>query len=95
MSTAVLPPGWRDRLVVLDTPGTEPGRGLCLEPHDLVVSKLVAFRDKDREFGAALLRAGLIDPDVLQARVAALDVSPAVDERMRGWLEHDAWDRHV
>lgn len=46
VSTAILPPGWRDRLIVLDTPGTAPGRGLCLEPHDLVVSKLVAFRDR-------------------------------------------------
>ena len=86
VSTAVLPPGWRDRLIVFDTPGTEPGRGLCLEPHDLVVSKLAAFRDKDREFGAALLRAGLIDPDILHARIAALDVHLAVRERMDAWL---------
>lgn len=36
LSTARLPVGWRDRLVVLDTANTRPGRGLCLEPHDLV-----------------------------------------------------------
>lgn len=86
MSTAILPAGWRDRLIVFDTPGTAPGRGLCLEPHDLVVSKLVAFRDKDRGFAAALLRGGLIDPDVLQARIAVLDVHPARRERIRNWL---------
>jgi hypothetical protein len=39
VTTAILPSGWQNRLVVLDTPGTSPGRGLCLEPHDLVVSK--------------------------------------------------------
>jgi hypothetical protein len=86
VSTAILPPGWRDRLIVLDTPGTAPGRGLCLEPHDLVVSKLVAFRDKDREFAAALLRAGLIEQGILEARIAALDLHPAVRERVRDWL---------
>ncbi len=48
MTTAVLPAGWRERLVTLRTPGTRPGQGLCLEPHDLVVSKLVAHREKDQ-----------------------------------------------
>ena len=86
VSTAILPPGWRDRLIVLDTPGTAPGRGLCLEPHDLVVSKLVAFRDKDREFAAALLRAGLIDPRIIEARIAVLDLPPAIQERVGDWL---------
>ena len=32
-----------------------PGRGICFEPHDLVVSKLVAGREKDLVFAAALL----------------------------------------
>lgn len=52
-TTAVLPAGWRDRLVEVmnDNPGGV--RGLCLEPHDLVISKLVAGRTKDVEFGAA------------------------------------------
>jgi hypothetical protein len=40
-STAVLPEGWRDRLVRFETPATAPGYGLCLEPHDCVISKLV------------------------------------------------------
>jgi hypothetical protein len=54
--TATLPREWAHRLVVLDTPATEPGRGLCLEPHDLVVSKLVAGREKDFRFTEAFLR---------------------------------------
>ena len=47
VSTAVLPDGWRDRLVVVETAGTAPGRGYLLDPHDCVVSKLVAGREKD------------------------------------------------
>lgn len=87
VSTAILPAGWRDRLIVLDTPGTAPGRGLCLELHDLVVSKLVAFRNKDREFAAALLRAGLVDADRLQTRIALLDVQSAIQDRLSDWLK--------
>jgi hypothetical protein len=41
------------------------------DPHDLVVSKLVAGRPKDHEFARALLGAGLVDVDVLRARAAS------------------------
>ena len=60
-STAVLGPGWEDRLVVFENASTRPGRGLCLDPHDCVAAKLVAGRDKDFEFAAALLREELVD----------------------------------
>ena len=60
-STAVLGPGWEDRLVVFENASTKPGRGLCLDPHDCVAAKLVAGRDKDFEFAAALLREELVD----------------------------------
>lgn len=50
---------------VLENAGTKPGRGLCLEPHDLVISKLVANREKDHEFARALLRENLVSHDLL------------------------------
>jgi len=40
--TAVLPSGWRGRLVNLPPGDTEGARGLCLEPHDLAIAKYVA-----------------------------------------------------
>jgi hypothetical protein len=52
---------------------------LCLEPHDLAASKLVAYREEDIEFIAALVAARLIDPDTLSRRVEALPV----DDRKR------------
>ena len=58
-STATLPEGWEIRLVLFENPSSEPGRGLCLERHDLVVSKLAANREKDFEFASALLREEL------------------------------------
>jgi hypothetical protein len=72
ISTAVLPQGWRDRLVSFTSPESGRSRAVCLEPHDLVVSKLVAGREKDLEFAAALLSARLIEADVLTARAEML-----------------------
>ncbi len=45
--TAVLPDGWQDRLVRVESPGGHRAVGLCLEIHDLVISKYVAEREKD------------------------------------------------
>jgi hypothetical protein len=86
VSTAVLPTGWRDRLVVFAGESTQPGRGFCLDPHDLVISKLVAGRAKDFVFAAALLSARLIDPDTLLQRAALLPTVPAVQRRVQDWV---------
>src|SRR5260221_210646 len=48
--TAVLPSGWKDRLIAIRNENTGGGTGLCLEIHDLAISKLVAGREKDLEF---------------------------------------------
>jgi hypothetical protein len=93
VTTAVLPAGWRDRIVVLDNADTEPGRGLCLEPHDLVVSKLVAGRQKDFDFAEALLGADLVDADVLSQRAELLDTVPAVRRRVRAWIQASSAQR--
>ena len=89
VSTATLPAGWRDRLVALATPNTAPARGLCLEPHDCVVSKLVASRPKDVDFAAALLREKLVDADILVERIGDLPSPIAVKRQLLTWV-----DRH-
>ena len=88
ITTGVLPAGWRDRVVVLESSSTKPGRGLCLEPHDLVISKLVANREKDHEFAAALLKAGLIKKATLLERVTLLDGRDTDKRRITNWLAH-------
>ena len=69
LSTATLPDGWRERLVPIDNPNTNGYVGLCLEVHDLVISKYVAGREKDREFCRAVVRAGFVDRAVLADRL--------------------------
>lgn len=70
--TAVLPAGWEGRLVPIRNEGTRGATGWCLEAHDLVASKYVADRPKDRAYILAAIRHGLVSRDVLVARVEDL-----------------------
>ena len=45
-TTAILPEGWRERLVSIRNENTHGATGWCLEVHDLAVSKLAAGREK-------------------------------------------------
>ena len=93
--TAVLPEGWRGRVVPWSNQSTGRARAAFLEPHDCVVSKLVAYREKDFAFAAAMLESGLIDPKILAVRIDLLPASldPRVPARLHSWLK--AWvDRH-
>jgi hypothetical protein len=49
-TTAVLPQGWEQRLVPVRNENTRWATGLCLEPHDLLIAKHIAGRDKDLRF---------------------------------------------
>jgi hypothetical protein len=86
VSTATLPDGWRDRLVLVESQSTQPSRGYTLDPHDCVVSKLVAGREKDHAFAHALIREGLIDPAVIADRIELMEVHPVVRKRIRQWI---------
>jgi len=83
--TAVLPSGWRDRLVAFPDPSAAPSRAARLDPHDLVVSKLVAGREKDLRFGRALIDVRLIDPVILRER--ALLLHPTQRREVTSWLD--------
>lgn len=72
--------------MVFETEGTDPGRGLCLEPHDLVVAKLLAHREKDLGFARALLDAGLVDRHLLLSRLDMTETIPIRLSRVRSWL---------
>ena len=83
-STATLPRGWRDRLVPFATPATDGVTALCLEAHDLWISKAIAYRPKDLEFCRALLRKGIVEPVLLAERLSA---APALPEGKRDLVE--------
>jgi hypothetical protein len=70
-NTAVLPQGWEQRLVPFEvrTDDDELVVGMCLDPYDVCASKAIANRPHDRDFIAALIRSGFIDPNKLQSRL--------------------------
>lgn len=75
LSAAVLPPGWEARLVPINNENTRGVTGLCLEIHDLAISKLAAAREKDIEFVEALVEHRYVSRDELMARAASLPLS--------------------
>ena len=87
--TATLPRGWQRRLVRVENPNTNGYAGLCLEVHDLAISKYVAGREKDREFTRELARHGLIDRTTLLKRLAVTRLDPGVAKPVRGRIATD------
>ncbi|MCC6536937.1 MAG: hypothetical protein IT162_05270 [Bryobacterales bacterium] len=78
--TAVLPAGWRDRLVLISNANTRHIRGWCLEVHDLAIAKLVAGREKDLDFLRAVIRYRLASCTTLQNRLGVTPLEPALAE---------------
>lgn len=89
--TAKAPAGWTDRLVRVEIParvGQEDGVvALCLEIHDLVLSKCVAGRDRDWDFARDAMEAGLVEVDELLLRIGDLPIDPPGQMHLRQMLE--------
>jgi len=94
-STAVLPKGWKARLVNLPEGETDGVRGLCLDPHDLALAKYAAGRDKDVVFTRELATRGLVAQDLLQKLLDEMPVPDAVRERIRSQIGRDFGAKHA
>ncbi len=79
--TAILPNGWRDGLLPVKNENTNGITGLCLEVHDLAISKLVANRPKDTAFVSTLVDHEMISHDTMLQRLSETDLT--VPERSR------------
>jgi hypothetical protein len=85
--TARLPAGWRERLIPLENENTNGVTALCLDPPDLVVSKLLANRPKDLHYCRALLDGGYVNAATVRERMPYTDATEAERSRIRGFLE--------
>lgn len=74
--TAILPEGWRKRLVPFSSQETNGVTAYCLELHDLWVSKALAGRPKDREFCEELLKRELVEASTLKERLGKVKHLP-------------------
>ena len=81
-TTAVLPGGWQDRLILVAGENTRFVRGWCLEIHDLAIAKYAAEGEKDLDFTRVLARHAMVTRELLEQR---LDSTP-VDPRQRVWI---------
>ena len=92
--TAKAPAGWEQRLIAVEIPARLAARrpvvALCLEPHDLVLAKCVAGRERDWEFAREALAHRLVDPDVLLGRIEDLPVDEEHRRHVRARLEATA-----
>lgn len=88
--TAVLPAGWEDRLVMVQSESTRQNIGWCLQGYDLAASKLAAFREKDRDFVRVLLSERLLESSTLQERLAAMPITAQERARLVEWVGQTA-----
>ncbi len=79
-TTAILAAGWQQRLIRLSSANTGGATGLCLDIHDLVLSKYAAGREKDIDFNQALVRYGCVSKKTLLKLAKSL---PVDDEMKR------------
>ncbi len=87
LEAAILPKGWVGRATIVQNQNTGRGKGICLEAHDLAASKLVAHREKDREFVRVLLAHSLVKQNKLARSITLLPVSQTDRERLATWVD--------
>src|SRR5271165_5471413 len=88
-NTAVLPKGWRGRLVNLAPGDTNGVSGLCLDPHDLAIAKYIARREKDIVFTRALAARGIVQKTQLLALLQKTPIDQESRERIKAFIEND------
>ena len=86
---ATLPQGWKHRLISLSNAATRGATGLCLELHDLLISKYVANREKDRRYCRAAAKSGLASKVTLQERLAQTELHSEQRELIEALIAQD------
>lgn len=91
ITTAQLPADWQQRAIRLESYSVSRRSavvGVCPEAHDLCASKLSAFREKDQEFVAALIEAGVVDVGTVRNRLRTVPgLDPLAMRRGVDWLD--------
>lgn len=89
--TVKAPKGWEDRLVEIPIPKRVASKvsatAYCLEPHDLVLAKVAAGRERDWDYAQKAIESGLVDYDELTKRVNDLPVDSEAKQQVRKMLE--------
>ena len=87
--TATLPRGWKKRLVTIKNENTGGVQGLCLEVHDLALSKYIAGREKDLDFTRELAHQGYTQKATLLERLATVKTAAPLTRLVQGRIGRD------
>lgn len=87
--TATLPSSWRSRVHEIQNANTNGIRGLCLDPHDLAMSKYAAGREKDAEFNRELIVHGFVEQAMLEQLVDEMPADASLKELIRTRIKRD------
>jgi hypothetical protein len=81
-STACMPSDWRARAVQVTLPNVAGITCLCPDPDDIALSKICAWRDKDKTWLIAGVRTGVLDLAAMASRAALVSnaQAPAAQE---------------
>ena len=82
-----MPGGWKHRVIVVKNENTNGIAGLCLEVHDLAISKFVAGRYIDLEFIQELIRHEMIQEKIMQTRLAEAELQETERSRIGSKIE--------
>ena len=77
--TAKMPSDWRERAKIVDVPTVQGIEVLVPDLNDIALAKMMAWREKDRDWLQAGVRSKILDLDAMRARLASLpetDVPP-------------------
>jgi hypothetical protein len=86
--TAILPEGWKKRLVPFSSPETNGVTAYCLELHDLWISKAMAGRPKDLIFCEELIKRAHVKSSTLQERLKKVkNQNPEKISLAQSWIE--------
>lgn len=85
--TALLPSGWKERLIVIQNENTRGTKGLCLEVHDLLVAKALAGREKDISFLNEAAGHRMAEPEILLRRLDTVEVEDALKRAARAAIQ--------
>jgi len=88
-TTAVLPEGWEQRLVPVRNENTRWATGFCLEPHDLLIAKHIAGRDKDLRFIRDAVAQGWVDRALLEGRLSTVTLDDPIRELITARIAND------
>jgi hypothetical protein len=88
-TTSRLPRGWEERLIAVLTPATRGVTAYCLEPHDLLIAKYLANREKDRRFCRAIVKARLVERQTLEERLGETECTNEEAERVLNAIRTD------